>query len=67
MPESHHGLLVERATDIYSFSHLTFHEYFTAKYISDHRIETKLIDTHLSDEKMAGGIPTNGGDDTPCR
>jgi predicted NACHT family NTPase len=31
--ESQHGLLTERATDIYSFSHLTFHEYFTAKSI----------------------------------
>ena len=31
--ESQHGLLTERATDIYSFSHLTFHEYFTAKNI----------------------------------
>ena len=28
--ESQHGLLVERAKRIYSFSHLTFHEYFTA-------------------------------------
>jgi predicted NACHT family NTPase len=26
-----HGLLVERAMDIYSFSHLTFHEYFAAR------------------------------------
>lgn len=31
--ESQHGLLTERATGIYSFSHLTFHEYFTAKNI----------------------------------
>ena len=31
--ESQHGLLTERATDIYSFSHLTFHEYFTSKNI----------------------------------
>ncbi|MFN6462476.1 MAG: NACHT domain-containing NTPase [Nostoc sp. DedVER02] len=31
--ESQHGLLVERAREIYSFSHLTFHEYFTAKEI----------------------------------
>jgi energy-coupling factor transporter ATP-binding protein EcfA2 len=31
--ESQHGLLTERAADIYSFSHLTFHEYFTAKNI----------------------------------
>lgn len=33
--EAQHGLLTERATDIYSFSHLTFHEYFTAKNILD--------------------------------
>ena len=31
--ESHHGLIVERAKDIFSFSHLTIHEYFTALYI----------------------------------
>ncbi len=29
--EAQHGLLVERTRKIYSFSHLTFHEYFTAK------------------------------------
>jgi predicted NACHT family NTPase len=29
--EAQHGLLVERAKNIYSFSHLTFQEYFTAK------------------------------------
>ena len=28
--EAQHSLLVERARGIYSFSHLTFHEYFTA-------------------------------------
>lgn len=33
--ESHHGLLIERARNIYSFSHLTVHEYFTALYILD--------------------------------
>ena len=31
--EAQHGLLVERAKGIYSFSHLTFQEYLTAKYI----------------------------------
>lgn len=31
--EAQHGLLVERAQKIYSFSHLTFQEYFTAKKI----------------------------------
>ncbi|MEM6433374.1 MAG: NACHT domain-containing NTPase [Cyanobacteria bacterium P01_D01_bin.115] len=32
--EAQHGLLVERARGIYSFSHLTFQEYFTAKQIT---------------------------------
>jgi len=31
--EAQRGLLVERAKGIYSFSHLTFHEYFTAREI----------------------------------
>jgi predicted NACHT family NTPase len=32
--ESQHGLLVKRAWGIYSFSHLTFQEYFTARKIA---------------------------------
>lgn len=32
--EAQHGLFVERAQGIYSFSHLTFHEYFTAREIA---------------------------------
>ncbi len=32
--EAQHGLLVERARGIYSFSHLTFQEYFTARQIA---------------------------------
>ncbi|HEY9727393.1 MAG TPA: NACHT domain-containing NTPase [Chroococcales cyanobacterium] len=38
--EAQHGLLVERARRIYSFSHLTFQEYFTARAI--------VTGTHLS-------------------
>lgn len=34
--EAQHGLLVERARGIYSFSHLTFQEYFTARQIFFH-------------------------------
>jgi predicted NACHT family NTPase len=34
-----HGLLVERACGIFSFSHLTFHEYFAAKRIVDSSID----------------------------
>lgn len=32
--EAQHGLFVERAKNIYSFSHLTFHEYFAARKIA---------------------------------
>jgi nucleoside phosphorylase len=32
--ESQHGLLVRRAKEVYSFSHVTFHEYFTARKIT---------------------------------
>jgi predicted NACHT family NTPase/DNA-binding Xre family transcriptional regulator len=31
--ESQHGLLVERADELWSFSHLTFQEYFTTKWL----------------------------------
>jgi NACHT domain-containing protein len=31
--EAQHGIFCERAKDIFSFAHLTFQEYFTAKYI----------------------------------
>ena len=30
--EENHGLLIERARQVYSFSHLTIQEYFTAKH-----------------------------------
>jgi predicted NACHT family NTPase len=33
--EAQHGLLVERAKNIYSFSHLTFQEYFAAREIKE--------------------------------
>jgi predicted NACHT family NTPase len=32
--EAQHGLLIERARGIYSFSHLTFHEFFTARNVA---------------------------------
>jgi predicted NACHT family NTPase len=40
--ENQHGLLTERATEIYSFSHLAFHEYFVAKHLTD-RAEREAV------------------------
>ncbi|MBE9224898.1 NACHT domain-containing NTPase [Phormidium sp. LEGE 05292] len=41
--EVQHGLLVERAQKIYSFSHLTFQEYFTAKRVVECADWQKLV------------------------
>jgi predicted NACHT family NTPase len=52
--EVQHGVLVERAHGIYSFSHLTFQEYFTARYIVDNAGSgtlTQLIQRHLMDDR----------------
>lgn len=52
--EAQHGLLIERAHKIYSFSHLTFQEYFTAKYIAEDGSEATLarvIEQHLTDAR----------------
>ena len=44
------GLLIERAPDLYSFSHLSLQEYLVANYIVDNRREMNLISEYLSDE-----------------
>jgi hypothetical protein len=52
--EAQHGIFVERAHKIYSFSHLTFQEYFTAKYIVDNAVKgtlTGLVKEHCADER----------------
>lgn len=51
--EKQHGILVERTDDIYSFSHLTFHEYFTARYIVDNTSKGTLpnLVEHITDNK----------------
>lgn len=46
--ETQHGLLVERADELWSFSHLTFQEYFTAQWLTQLRqdagLARKIID-----------------------
>lgn len=45
------GIFIERATDIYSFSHLTLQEYLCAEYVRDRDYEDKLIKNHATDER----------------
>lgn len=48
--EAQHALLVERARGIYSFSHLTFHEYFTARKI------VTTCNPYAADDPMLQGL-----------
>jgi predicted NACHT family NTPase len=48
--EAQHGLLVERARGIYSFSHLTFHEFFTAREIKERSALGSLVE-HITDKR----------------
>jgi hypothetical protein len=54
--EAHHGILVERADGIYSFSHLTFQEYYTARHLRDTGADgslERLVTKHLGDQRWA--------------
>ncbi len=63
------GILVERAEDVFSFSHLTLQEYLTAQYIDDHRLAEQLVTEHLTDERwkevflLVAGLMRGGADD----
>ncbi|MGH8003066.1 MAG: NACHT domain-containing protein [Brasilonema sp.] len=48
--EGQHGLLVERAKGIYSFSHLTFQEYFAAREIVANSAWEKLVE-HITETR----------------
>lgn len=50
--EEQHGIIIEREQSVYSFSHLTIHEFFTAKYIYDYSLEgslNNLVEKYLYD------------------
>ncbi|MFN5857116.1 MAG: NACHT domain-containing protein, partial [Pseudanabaenaceae cyanobacterium] len=55
--EAQHGLFVERARGIYSFSHLTFHEYFAARQLVVSTSPSKLaaalqnLVSHITDKR----------------
>ena len=67
--EVQHGVLVERAEGIYSFSHLTLQEYLTAQYIDDHRQIESLVEQHLTDSRwrevflLIAGLMRGGADE----
>src|SRR5919202_2907380 len=48
--EAQHGLLVERAKGIYSFSHLTFQEYFAAREIVANSASESLV-KHITEKR----------------
>jgi predicted NACHT family NTPase len=49
--EVQQGILVERARDVYSFSHLTFQEYLTAQHIVNNQQVEEQVTQHLSDQR----------------
>lgn len=52
--EAQHGLLIERARGIYSFPHLTFHEFFIARNIALSRNSQQMLQqlvSHITDER----------------
>ena len=65
--EKQQGILVERATDIYSFSHLTLQEYLTAFHVIEQRLEEELVEKHFTDGRwhevllLATGLSGNRG------
>lgn len=49
--EVHHGFFIERARDLYSFSHLSFHEYFACmSYVGANQVDS-LIQNVLQSER----------------
>lgn len=49
--EVQQGILVRRAVNTYSFSHLTLHEYLTASHIVNNHLVNELVLRHLSDRR----------------
>lgn len=48
--EAQHGVFSQRAQGVYAFAHLTFQEYYTAKYIVDNSRYDSLM-SHISDSR----------------
>lgn len=63
------GILVERANNIYSFSHLTLQEYLTAQYIKEHNLIESLVSKYVTDKRwkevflLVAGLMQGGADE----
>ena len=55
------GILVERAEDVYSFSHLTLQEYLTAQYIADNNLIEQLVTGQSFRSTLARGVFVGSG------
>ncbi|MFM6064816.1 MAG: NACHT domain-containing protein [Microcystis panniformis] len=49
--EIEQGILVERARDVYSFSHLTLQEYLTAQYIYDNDLIEETVKNYVTETR----------------
>jgi hypothetical protein len=62
------GILVERAKNVLSFSHLTIQEYLTAQHIADNNLIEQLVTEHLIDQRwkevfvLVAGLMRGGAD-----
>ncbi|PSB35594.1 NACHT domain-containing protein [Stenomitos frigidus] len=67
------GILVERAEDVFSFSHLTLQEYLAAQFIDDHNQIAALVARHLTDDRwqevflLVSGLMRHGADELLLR
>ena len=67
--EVQQGILVQRAENIYSFSHLTLQEYLTAQYIVDKNLIKYLVSNHITDTRwqevflLVAGLMRGGADE----
>lgn len=62
--ECQHGLFVERSRRIYSFSHLTFQEYFTASYITAQtELEVGKLKVEGSEELKFGRLKVESSEE----
>lgn len=62
------GIFVERAEDVYSFSHLTLQEYLAAQYVIDNDLVEHLVSKCLADQRwkevfiLVAGLMRKGAD-----